>query len=172
MDEKLEMRAVLDSTRGRVYLLWALLVGVGYVATYFVQRQQINGFWFLLSVIGLGYMFRAMPLQLAMMKRIYLAWLVPIAVGMAVSAAVFYVDVLTVELLAYLGAFWLLVQAIGFAWNGAVDPPGNWYYIAAAVNLAGAIACYAWQPLLPYQYLVAAVISVWSMLMLALNRAP
>lgn len=172
MDEKVEFGAILGSTRGRVYLLWALLLAIGYIATFYVQRQQINAVWLVLSATGLGYMFRVMPLRLAMMRRIYLAWLVPIAIGMAVSAAVFYVDILTVELLAYLGAFWLLVQAVAFTWNGLVDPPGAWYYIVAAINLVAAVACYAWQPLLPYQYLVAATVSVWSMLMLAINRAP
>lgn len=172
MQDRVDIKAITASSRGRVYLLWAALVAVGYVATHYFQRQPINGLWFVLSVIGLGYMFKVMPLRIAMMKRIYLSWLVPIAIGMAFSAASFYVDVLTIELLGYLGAFWLLIQAIAFTWNGAVDPPGKWYYVAAAVNAAAAITCYLWQPLTEYQYLVAALVSTWSMLLLAIKRAP
>ncbi len=170
MDSPLNLQALLNTTRGRVYLLWAVLVGVGYVATHFYQVRLINGLWLALSILGLGYMFRVMPLRLGFMKRIYLSWLVPITIGMAVSGLAFYITDLA-GLIGKLGAFWLLVQAVGFLWNGLVDRPGLWYFIAAGVNLAAGLALFVYAPLLPVQYLIAAIVSVWSMVMLFLFRS-
>lgn len=169
MAKRVDIDALLHGTRAQVYLLWAVLVAVGYVATHFYQVRQINGLWFVLSIIGLGHMYRVMPLKVKQMKRIYAAWLIPIAFGMVVSGLAFYLPALT-PLIAYLGAFWLLVQAVAFACNGIVDPPSKWYYIAAVVNAAAAVACYMLPGLLSVQYLVAAAVSSWSMLMLWLFR--
>lgn len=170
MDSKVDFSALLHSTRAQVYLLWAGLVGIGYIATHFYQVRQINALWFTLSLIGLGYMYRVMPLRLSLMKRIYLAWLVPISVGITISGLAFYVGALT-PLIAYLGAFWLVVQSVGFFWNGLVDPPSKWYYIVAGVNVAAGILCYVIDDLFLIQYLVAAAVSVWSMLMLWIFRS-
>ncbi len=114
-------------------------------------------------------MSKAMPLRVSQMKNIYLAWLVPISFGIIVSGLVFYVDSLA-ELIGYLGAFWLIVQSAGFLWNGLVDPPSHWYYIVAAVNFAAGLACYSFDSLIAIQYLVAAIVTAWSMMMLWVYR--
>jgi hypothetical protein len=170
MDPKLDFQSRWSNSRAQVYLLWAGLTGVGYVATYFYQRKLINPFWFVLAVIGLGYMYHVMPLRLSLMKKIYLAWLVPITFGIVVSGLVFYVDSIA-QLMAYLGAFWLAVQAVGFVWNGIVDPPSKWYYIVAAVNLVAGVLLWRVDSLFLVQFLIAAIVSVWSMLMLWIFRA-
>lgn len=169
MNNKLDFKSLMTDSRAQVYLLWAALLGIGYVATHYFQRQQINGLWMLLSVIGLGYMYRVMPLGVSQMKKIYIAWLVPIAFGMAVSGLAFYVDSLA-GIVGYLGAFWLGVQAVGFFWNGLVDAPAKWYYIVAAVNFVAGLLCYSLDSLVSVQYLVAAVVSVWSMVALWIYR--
>jgi hypothetical protein len=169
MDTKIDFRSLMYDSRARVYLLWAVLTGIGYVATHFYQQRAINILWVILSIIGLGFMYRVMPLGVKQMKRIFLSWLVPIGFGVVVSGLVFYLDGIA-QLLGYLGAFWLLVQAVGFFWNGLVDPPSDWYYIVAAVNAVAAAACYLLDPLVSVQYLIAAVVTVWSMLMLWIYR--
>ncbi|MFS8879955.1 hypothetical protein, partial [Synechococcus sp. H55.11] len=42
----------------RVYLVWAILLGIGFAATQFHQEANINWLWLLISLIGLGYMVR------------------------------------------------------------------------------------------------------------------
>lgn len=160
---------LLHASRARVYLLWAVLGFVGFVATHYWQLRQINGFWLLLSVIGMGYMARVMPLKVGKMKQIYLSWLVPIAFGMVVSGLVFYIDSWA-QLIPYLGVFWLLVMALGYAWNGVVDAPSKWYYFAAIVNVAAAALCFFNPVYLEFQYIVAAIVTAWSMLYLWLLR--
>lgn len=159
----------MGESRSQVYLLWAVLTGVGYAATHLYQQQLINVLWLVVSIIGLGFMSKVMPMRVTQMKKIYLAWLVPITCGIAVSVSVFYIDTLAV-LIGYLGAFWLVVQSVGFFWNGVVDPPSKWYFIVAGVNLAAGILCFMIDALEPIQYLVAAAVTVWSMLMLWIYR--
>lgn len=158
-------------TRARVYMLWAALSFFGFAATHLYQRKQINGFWFALSVIGLFYMYKVMPLQVRQMKRIFVVWLAVIGFGMAVSGLVFYwQSPLAAELITRLGGFWLLVMAIGYAWNGLVDPPATWYWFAAALNVIFGLLCLTLDGFLSGQYLIAAVVSAWSMLYLWLFR--
>ncbi len=123
----------------------------------------------MISLIGLGFMFRTMPLRVGQMKRIFLAWLIPITVGMIVSALAVKLSSLS-ELVPYLGAYWLLVIAVGYFWNGLVDPPGGWYWFASVLNLAAAILCYVSPDFTQQQYLVAAIVSAWSMANLWLFR--
>lgn len=159
-------------SRARVYLLWAFITVIGFMATHYHQRKTINPVWFTLSVIGLAYMFRVMPLKVRQMKMIFVSWLVPITLGMAVSGAVFYLDApIAGELIAHLGAFWLIVMAAGYTWNGIVDPPGLWYYLAAAANLAAGILCFMVADWTSVQYLIAAIVSGWSMLSLWVFRS-
>jgi len=40
----------------RVYLVWAIVILIGFVATHFHQLPDINNLWLLLSVVGLTYM--------------------------------------------------------------------------------------------------------------------
>ena len=169
MEDKLELRFLLQDTRARVYLLWAAIVALGYTATHFYQNKNINFVWFILSLTGFYYMYRVMPLGVSQMKRIFAAWLVPISLGLAVSIASARGWAFT-SLLAYLGAFWLLVISVGFVWNGLVDRPLTWYFIAAGLCIAGATMIYFSDAFLAAQYLVAAVISTWAMLNLFIFR--
>lgn len=162
---------ILLPARARVYLLWAVLVTIGFVGTHLHQSRQVNPAWLLLSAVGLIYMWRAMPMQVRQMKLIFAAWLMPITVGMVVSIAVFMIDAAwTGDLIANLGGFWLIVMAVGYIWNGLVDPPGGWYYFAGLLNFAAGLLCFYsadWQSV---QYLVAAIVSAWSMVNLWLFR--
>jgi len=169
MDEKLSLRFLLNDSRSCVYLLWALLVTAGFVATHYFQREEINPLWFGLSILGLGYMFKIMPLKVHQMRRIFVSWFVPIVFGMVISVLAFRVAVLS-EVIPYLGVFWLVVMAVGYAWNGAVDQPAKWYYVAAGLNILAAILCYYVNAFTMQQYLVAAIVSAWSMLYLWILR--
>jgi hypothetical protein len=160
---------VYDS-RARVYLLWAVICAVGFVTTHYYQNYKINGVWTVLSAIGLTYMYRVMPMRVKQMRYIFFSWLIPIAIGIIISGLAIRTSIFP-ELGAYLGAFWMFVMALGFLWNGLVDPPGKWYYIAAVVNVLGAAACYYFESLYPIQYLVAGAVSTWSMLMLWIYRS-
>lgn len=169
MNSTVDWFYLLHASRARVYLLWAVLGFGGFVATHFWQLRTINAVWFVLCVIGMGYMARVMPLKVGKMKQIYLSWLVPIVIGMAVSGLVFYIDEWA-RLIPYLGVFWLVVMAAGYAWNGLVDAPSKWYHFAAVLNLAAAVLCYVSPLYLEYQYVVAAIVTGWSMLYLWLLR--
>ena len=170
MNDTLSLRDLFQSTRANVYFLWAVLTGVGFVATHYYQQANINIVWTVLSVIGLGYMFKVMPLGVSQMKKIFAAWLIPIVLGMIVSVAVVRTGVYP-ELVGYLGVFWLVVMAIGYGWNGLVDQPAAWYYVAVVLNLAAAALIYSFDSLLQVQYLVAAIVSIWSMLNLWIFRS-
>ncbi len=165
----LDIKFLLNDTRARVYLLWAFLASTGFVVTHYYQKHEINVLWFGISVIGLGYMFKVMPLKVKSMRAIFLAWLIPITIGMSVSAAVFYIDAWA-QLIAYLGAFWLFVMATGYVLNGLVDAPSTWYLVAALLNVVAGFACFYIDSFTTAQYLVAAIISGWSMLNLWIFR--
>lgn len=169
MQEKVRWKFLISDTRSQVYLLWAVIVAVGFVTTHNYQRKEINIAWFALSVLGLGFMLKVMPLKIRQMKLILLSWLVPVTFGMAVSYLAFRLDSL-LELTGYLGVFWLFVMAAGYIWNGIVDPPSKWYFIAAGMNIIAGVLCYFAEPFLVQQYLIAAIISTWSMLNLWLLR--
>ncbi len=169
MENKINFSFLINESRGRVYLLWAVLTGVGYTATHYYQHPNINGVWFVLSAIGFAYMYKVMPLRVKQMKYVYMSWAVPISVGLIVSILSARTELLP-GLLGYLGAYWLAIQAVGFLWNGLVDSPGIWYYVASVMNGIGAISLYLSESLLPVQYLLAGIITVWSMLMLWLYR--
>lgn len=172
MNEKVDWQYLLLDTRARVYLLWAMLTAIGFTATHYYQAYLINGFWALLSFIGLGYMVLVMPLKVRQMQRIFLAWGATIAAGMAVSAAVFYSSSAAAgNIIAHLGAFWMLVMAVGYAWNGLVDRPATWYWFAAGLNLLFGVLCFTVDAFAAAQYLIAAIVSAWSMLYLWLFRA-
>lgn len=167
--EKIYFKFLISDTRARVYLLWAAIVATGYTCTHFYQNANINFVWTTLSAIGFYYMYRVMPLGVRQMKLIFAAWLVPITAGIFIS--VVSAQGLAFEgLLAYLGAFWLAVTAVGFAWNGLVDPPSKWYLISSGLCLAGAVLIYQNIAFLIPQYLVAGIISTWAMLNLFIFR--
>lgn len=169
MDETVNFRDLWQDSRARVYLLWAVLVAVGYVATHYYQDKNINFVWFVLSAVGLGHMYKVMPLRVTQMKRIFMAWAIPICFGIGISIIAVRTDLL-LELVPYLGVFWLMVQAAAFIWNGLVDRPALWYFIAAGLNIAAAGLCYFIDSFLQIQYLIAAVVTVWAMLNLWIFR--
>ncbi len=156
-------------SRAQVYLLWAVICLGGFLFTHYVQRQIVNPIWGVLVLLGLGYMYRVMPLKVPKMRRIMWSWVMPLTFGMAVSAAVF-VSSIFAGLLPYLGVFWLLVMAVGFAWNGLVDRPAGWYMIGAFLQVAAAIAIMVYPDLLSFQYVIAAIASCSAMLYLWLFR--
>ena len=170
MNYPVDFRFLLSDSRARVYLLWAAITGLGFTATHFYQDKNINFVWFALSFVGFLYMYRVMPLRVTQMRNIFLSWAIPISVGLGFSILAVRTDFIP-ELVGYLGAFWLLVSAVGYFWNGIFDAPSAWYYVVAAVNVGGAIAAYSYEPLLIGQYLFAAIVSAWSMLMLWTFRA-
>lgn len=145
-------------------------MGIGFTWTHYYQNANINIIWTILSIIGFVYMYKMMPLKVQQMKRIYASWLIPIGIGMAWSVLAVRTDLLP-ELVAYLGPFWLIVMAVGYIWNGLVDAPGFWYYVVGVVNLLAAGVIYWNADLLLVQYLLVAVIGVWSMLVLWVFRA-
>lgn len=168
----MDFKYLVTATRARVYLLWAILVPAGFVATHYHQQHNINYLWIALSVIGLVYMWRVMPIRVVQMRNILLAWLVPIAIGIMVTGGAFYIHNATAgNFIGHLGAFWLLVMAVGYLLNGLFDPPSGWYWFNAALNVAAAVVCYEWQDAVNVQYLIAAVVSAWSMLNLWLFRS-
>src|SRR5687767_11074910 len=160
--QEIEWRYLLNTTRARIYLLWAVLVTGGFTATHFYQNHNINYVWTVIAVIGLAYMYKTMPLRVVQMRRIFMAWLAPIAFGIVVSGVVFYVDApLASNLIGHLGAFWLLVMGAGYFLNGLVDAPSGWYWFAAVLNVAAGVACFSIADLVPVQYLIAAIVSGW-----------
>jgi hypothetical protein len=170
--QEIDLQYLTQTTRARVYLLWAILAPVGFIATHFYQARNINMVWTIISVIGLGYMYKVMPLRVGQMRRIFMSWLVPIVLGMIASGAAFYVDGAdAANFIAHLGAVWLIVMGVGYLLNGLVDPPSRWYWFAAVLNIAAGVAIYAFDDLLSAQYLIAAVVSAWSMLNLWIFRS-
>ncbi len=162
---------MLTDTRSRVYLLWLALVPLGFIATHFYQHHAINALWTVFALIGLGFMYKALPLRVRQMQHILLAWLVPIAFGMVVSGAVFYVHgAVVANLLGHLGAFWLGIMAVGYTLNGLVDRPLFWYGFAAFINVVACVLCFSLPQFTTAQYLVAAIVTAWSMLNLLLFR--
>lgn len=149
------------SSRAQAYLTWLLLVSLGFVATQFYQNLNINILWFVISVIGLGVMYKVMPLGVRQMKLILAAWAVPITFGMIVSALT-HLSTFS-QLIPYLGVFWLLVMACGYFYNGLVDAPIFWYASAALINVGAAVLCLLSPDFLAYQYYVAAIVTAWSM---------
>jgi hypothetical protein len=168
----MDWKYLVTATRARVYLVWTILAPLGFVATQFYQRHAINALWTLISIIGLYYMFRVMPMRVRQVQYIFLAWLIPIFLGMCVSGAVFYMhNDLTAAILSHLGAFWLGVMAVGYLLNGLVDPPSGWYWINTGINAVACYLCFAIADFTMGQFWIAAVVSAWSMLNLWLFRS-
>ena len=168
----MDFRYLISATRPRIYLLWGAMIPVGFVATHFYQKHAINALWTAIAIVGLGYMYKVLYLRVPQMRRIFLAWLVPILVGLCVSGAVFYIDTYSAAwLMGHLGAFWLGVMAVGYFLNGLADPPDFWYYYNFVINAVASALCFMVPAFATQQFLVAAVVSGWSMLNLWLFRS-
>lgn len=155
--------------RAQVYLLWLIIVPPGFVHLYFEQPFWINWPWLLTCVAGLGYMGFVMRPFDSRMKAIFLAWLVPLTIGMAISFLAttrsFY------ALLPYLALIWAIVQAAGYALNGLVDAPSGWYWLAAVLHIGAAIFIIVFPGLIALHWLMLAIVSAWSLLNLWLFRS-
>ncbi len=157
-----DIKFLMIDTRARVYALWGVLVTAGFVATHYYQQHAINAVWTAILVIAFYFMWRVMPLRVHQMQKIFWAWAVPMGLAMSISGLVFYVDAIA-PLIGHLGAFWLAAMAVGYALNGVVDPPSDWYWFAAAINALAAVACWQVTELIAQQYLVAALVTAVSM---------
>jgi hypothetical protein len=167
----MDLRFLITATRARIYLLWAILVPAGFVATHFYQNRNIIYVWAAIALIGLGYMYRVMPLHVVQMRRIFMAWLVPIALGILLTGALLYIhQPWATNSIEHLGAIWMGIIAIGYLLNAAFDHPSGLYWFAAILNVGFGVAC-LYDLFLPVQYLVAAIVSVWSLLFLWLFRS-
>ena len=113
---------------------------------------------------------RVMPMRVIQMRKIFLAWFIPISAGLIVSIATVHANLFP-TLVGYLGVFWLLVLSFGYVWNGIVDKPANWYFVAAFLNMAGAVLILTDVNFLKIQYLLAAVINVMALILLLLFRS-
>lgn len=165
------IKYLFSDTRARVYLLWGVLTGIGFTLTHYFQLQVINIVWSILSAIGLGYMYKVMPMRIRQMKNIFYSWLVPICVGMIVSILIFHIDSLA-RFSRDLGIFWLIMMALGYFFNGLADSEPRYVYWGAVVlNIGIAFCCLVFPSFRDVQYLLAAIVSVWSMTGLLLLRS-
>ena len=155
----------------RVYLVWAIAILIGFVATHFYQLPGINNLWLFLSLLGLAYMgFSLKRLQLRdqTLVLIGLLWLFTIAFGMIISILAFVIEPLG-ELIAYLGVFWLGLMGLAHLFNGAVDR-SYVYWLTGGVQILTGVLCFVVEPLHAVQYLMAGGIGSTAMLTLILFR--
>lgn len=171
MNDKVDWQYLFLETRARVYLLWAAIATLGFVATHYYQNKFINIYWAFISVLGLYYMYKVMPMKVKQMRHIFLGWFITIGLGMVISGIIFYLDLVPAGfLIGHLGGFWLLIMAQAYFGNGYFDKPAKWYYFAGILNMVFGILCLTVDAFIPGQYLIAAVISAWSMLFLWVFR--
>jgi hypothetical protein len=155
----------------RVYLVWAIIVFTGFIATHFYQRPGINYLWLALSLMGLGYMnFQLQQMRYREPALLYigLLWLLTIAFGLIVSVMAFVYEPLA-NMIAYLGIFWLFLMGLAHILNRVVDPSRAYLISGGFQILAGAI-CFIFEPLLPMQYLVAGLVGGLAMVWLIVFR--
>ena len=154
----------------RVYLVWAIILLVGFVATHFFQRPSINGLWLVLSLVGLGYMVRQTSLPSfrrsgqAHLYYVGYVWVLVIGLGLLVSIATFMGRTPLNPLAQYLGVFWLIQMGIGHWLNGMVDPPRRPYWLTGGIQVAAGILCLLGG--LEMQFLVAGIVGAGAMALL------
>lgn len=152
----------------RVFALWGLIVLSGFIGTHFDQTDatKVDLIWVVLSVIGLAYMKKQMSFEYKDLRNIFITWLVVIVFGIAMSQAAFtYVSL--ARLSGYLGAFWLVIMALGHAITGLIDKK-KLYIATTGLQLVAALAIYMTPMLILYQYLIAGVVGALAMVMLIL----
>lgn len=152
----------------KLFLVWAILIFLGFVATHFYQDPNINGVWVVLSLIGFYFMYKYMPLASPKMRNILILWIVVVGFGMLVSAAVFRVPSLS-YLIDYLGVFWLILMGIGSLLNAIWYTP-RLFILSGIMQIAAGLFILFTPSLLIYQYLIAAVVGAAGMLVLLPNR--
>lgn len=170
MNEKIDWSYLFNDTRARIYLLWAALVAVGFASAHYSRSvNNVNIFWLVLSVLGLGYMYKVMPLRVKAAQAVLQTWFWTILSGVIVSFLAFKLPALA-ELSAYLGVFWLLLLAVAYLVNGLYDRPAAWYWVAMVLHIVAALACIVSNDFLRVQWLVAAIVSTWATLNLWIFR--
>jgi hypothetical protein len=155
----------------RVYLVWAIAILIGFIATHFHQLPDINKLWLFLSALGLAYMgfsLKQLHFRDRILMRIGLLWLFTIAFGMTISILAFLIEPLA-ELSATLGVFWLGLMGLAHLFNGAVDR-SYIYWLTGGAQILTSMLCYVVEPLQLLQYLIAGAIGSTAMLMLILFR--
>jgi hypothetical protein len=155
----------------RVYLIWAIVILIGFIATHFHQLPDINTLWLFLSALGLAYMgFSLKQLQFhdRTLVLIGLLWLFTIAFGMTTSILAFVLEPLA-ELSASLGIFWLGLMGLAHLFNGAVDR-SYLYWLTGGAQILTGVLCFVVEPLQFVQYFIAGVIASTAMLVLILFR--
>jgi hypothetical protein len=160
----------LKDYRAQVYLLWAVIVASGYVILHSDPDESHIVGWLVASAAGFAYMLYVMPLRQAKMRAIFASWLVPITIGFILTIAAFESSVLN-GLIPYLGILWAILQAVGFTFNGLVDPPSRWYWFGALSNILLAGFLIMVPALLSVQYALLAVVTTWAMINLWLFRS-
>ena len=155
----------------RVYLVWAIIVFIGFVATHFYQRPEINYLWLFLSLIGLGYMgffLKKISFRDVQLLYIGLVWLLTIAFGLAVSMITFVYEPLG-EMSAYLGIFWLFLMGLAHGFNGIVDR-SYLYLITSSIQILAGAVFLIFEPIQTMQYLAAGIVGSAAMVGLILYR--
>ncbi|MEN9232370.1 MAG: hypothetical protein Q6L68_15845 [Thermostichus sp. DG02_5_bins_236] len=154
----------------RVYLVWAILLLIGFGATQFHQEAGINWLWLVISLIGLGYMVHQTRLPefrtagLAHLYFVGLVWTLVIALGMVLSVLPFMGLGVLAPLSRYLGVFWLFQMGLGHWLNGMVDPPRYPYWMTGGIQILAGIVCLVWG--LEWQFWVAGGVGALAMLLL------
>jgi len=151
----------------RVYLVWAIVIFIGFVATQFHQLPEINNVWLCLSALGLGYMglsLKQLHFRDRALVRIGLLWFFTIAFGMVLSMLAFVLEPLA-TLSVSLGAFWLGLMGLAHLFNSTIDRSAVYWLTGGAQMLTG-LLCFVIEPLQSMQYFLAGIIGSIAMLVL------
>ena len=152
----------------RIYLMWTVLYGGGFIATAFnTDAGKVNLIWLAITAAGLAYMAYEMPLQYRRAKIFFGIWAVTLVGGMIVSFQAFGGS--SFPLVAeYIAGFWLLIVGIATILCGFFDRPVGPYAVSGIMQVAGAALCFFVPAFVDQQFVAAGVIGALSMLWLAL----
>ncbi len=157
----------------RVFLVWAVIVLGGFTLTYWnlaAGPDNINFWWVVVALIGLVYTKKQMPFSDAGLRNIFLTWSLIIAIGIIYSYQVFNSPAL-LPYSQYLGAYWLVLMALGHAVTGLIDKK-KLYVLTVALQIAAAILIVLLMPSMPalfaLQYLIAGLVGAVAMILLIL----
>jgi hypothetical protein len=153
-----------------VFFVWGVVEVIGWLATHYWPDPRVNWVWLALSVIGLIPMFMYMSLRVEKLRNILLLWVVVVALGMVASFGAFRWPWLS-WLPTTLGGFWLLLMGAAFLVNAIWWTP-RLFILGGVLQIAAGAAVYLAAALIPYQYIVAAVVGSGAMFLLMLPTKP
>ena len=153
----------------KIFLVWAILLLIGFGATHFYPAPRVNILWTILALFGLGYMKSQLPFAQRAYRHIFLTWLIIIVLGLIISASSFYYPPLYF-LLAYLGIFWLLLLGIGHLSTGLITKRKKFYKTALAHGIAAILIAMV-PAFFGVQYLAAGVVASLSMVWLIVAKS-